>query len=198
MKTIGDAFANKEFEAAPHPNLPLEASELARAIQMANTAIFQQAQGQPDLEGMGTTLVAARFASDKRRMYLGHVGDSRCYRLRDGMMKQITTDHTMADYGVTGPEGSHLSRALGVWPTVPIDLILLEPKLGDLYLICSDGLTKMIPETTIATQLHHEEDLEAAARRLIFFANSNGGKDNITVLLVRVVLPDWKPPNPSS
>lgn len=195
VKTLADAFAAKNFEAAPHTNLPADASELARAVQMANTAIFEQSQREKDLEGMGTTVVAARFADDRRRLYIAHVGDSRAYRLRDGVMKQITSDHTMADYGVTGPEGSHLSRALGVWPTVPIDLIMLEPKVGDVYLICSDGLTKMIPETTIATQILHEEDSKAAIDRLIFFANSHGGKDNITVLLVRVVEPGWKPPS---
>jgi protein phosphatase len=194
VETIASAFSNRRFAAAPHEGLPLEASELARAVQMANTAIFEQSQRQKDLEGMGTTLVAARFTGDRRRMYIAHVGDSRAYRVRDGVMKQITSDHTMADYGVTGPEGSHLSRAIGVWPTVPIDLIMLEPKLGDLYLICSDGLTKMIPETTIATQLLHEDDAKAAVDRLIFFANAHGGKDNITVLLVRVVERGWAPP----
>jgi protein phosphatase len=195
VKTIGDAFERKSFDASPHTNIPLEASELARSIQMANTAIFEEAKREPDLAGMGTTLCAVRFAEDKRRLYIGHVGDSRCYRVRDGVMKQITTDHTMADYGVTGPEGAHLSRALGPWPTVPIDLIMASPMLGDVYLICSDGLTKMIPDGTIATQLLHEEDPKAAVERLIFFANAHGGKDNITVLLLRVVEPGWAPPS---
>lgn len=194
VKTISDAFARKHFDAAAHANIPLEASELARSVQMANTAIFEESKRSRDLEGMGTTVVAARFSEDRRRVYIAHVGDSRCYRLRDGTMKQMTSDHTMADYGVTGPEGAHLSRALGVWPTVPIDMIMAEPKLGDLYLICSDGLTKMIPETTISTQLVGEEDLKGAIKRLIFFANSHGGKDNITVLIVRVVEPGWQPP----
>jgi protein phosphatase len=144
---------------------------------------------------MGTTLCAARFTPDKHRLYVGHVGDSRCYRVRDGVMKQMTNDHTMADYGVTGPEGAHLSRALGVWPTVPIDVIMAKPVLGDLYLICSDGLTKMISDGTIATQLLHEEDPKAAVERLVFFANAHGGKDNITVILLRIVEPGWTPPS---
>jgi serine/threonine protein phosphatase PrpC len=196
VKTIGEAFALGNFEAAPHPELPLPASELARAIQMANASILEEATRRPELKGMGTTLCSVRFSADRQRMYLGHVGDSRCYRVRDGVMKQITTDHTMADYGVAGPEGAHLSRALGVWPTVPIDLIMAEAKVGDLYLLCSDGLTKMLADGTIATQLLHEENPKAAIERLVFFANAHGGKDNITIILMRIVEPGWKPPEP--
>jgi protein phosphatase len=193
VKTINDAFSQKNFEAAPHVDVPLPASELARAIQMANSAILEEAKDRPELTGMGTTLCAARFTPKTQRLYIGHVGDSRCYRVRDGVMKQMTTDHTMADYGVAGPEGSHLSRALGVWPTVPVDVIMAKPKLGDVYLICSDGLTRMIPDGTIATQLLHEEDSKAAVERLVFFANAHGGKDNITVILIRIVEPGWAP-----
>lgn len=197
VETIGSAFESKNFEAAAHENIALEASELARAVQMANTAIFTAAKGKPELEGMGTTVVAARFADNGQRLYVAHVGDSRCYRVRGGVMRQMTSDHTMADYGVTGPEGAHLSRAVGVWPTVPIDVVMAIPEVGDLYLICSDGLTKMVSEGTIATQLMHEEDSKAAVRRLILFANSHGGKDNATVVLLRVVPADWKPPQTS-
>lgn len=105
----------------------------------------------------------------------------------------MTADHTMADHGVTGPESAHLSRAVGIWPTVPIDIISGVPRLGDVYLLCSDGLTKMLNDDVIATVLRGEEDPKAAVERLIRFANSRGGKDNITVILVRVVPPDWKP-----
>jgi PPM family protein phosphatase len=194
VKTMSEAFASKTFQAAPHPELPPLASELARAIQMANASILEEASRRPELKGMGTTLCAARFTEGNKQLFLGHVGDSRCYRIRDGMMKQMTSDHTMADYGVTGPEGAHLSRALGVWPTVPIDIVVATPRLGDLYLLCSDGLTKMLPDGTIATQLLHEESPKAAVERLVFFANAHGGKDNITVILLRVVEPGWKAP----
>jgi protein phosphatase len=101
-------------------------------------------------------------------------------------MRQITSDHTMASYGVTGPEGAHLSRAVGVWPTVPIDVLFVTPKVGDVYLLCSDGLTKMLPDQTIATQLLHEDNLASAVDRLVMFANAHGGKDNITVILIRI------------
>lgn len=195
VDTMNKSFETKSFEADAHEELPLEASELARAIQMSNAAILEEATQKPELKGMGTTICAARFSSDRTRLYLGHVGDSRCYRARDSALKQMTSDHTMADYGVAGPEGAHLSRALGVWPTVPIDIIMASPKLGDVYLICSDGLTKMLSDATIATQLLHEEDPKAAVERLVFFANSHGGKDNITVILLRVVEPGWKPPS---
>lgn len=194
VKTIGDAFEKKKFEAKEHVDLPLVASELARSMQMANAAIHEEASAQPDLKGMGTTLVAARFTADAQRLYIGHVGDSRVYRIRDGVMKQMTTDHTMADYGVAGPEGAHLSRAVGVWPTVPIDILMAKPELGDHYLLCSDGLTKMLTNETIATQIVHEDDPKAAVSRLVMFANAHGGKDNITVVLLRIVAPDWAPP----
>jgi protein phosphatase len=194
VQSLTDAFQSKKFEGTPHPGLPSTASELARAIQMANATILEEATARPQLKGMGTTMCAVRFSPNKERLYIGHVGDSRCYRVRGGVMKQITNDHTMADYGVSGPEGAHLSRALGVWPTVPIDVIFVTPQLGDVYLICSDGLTKMIPDGTIATQLLHEDSPKAAIDRLVFFANAHGGKDNITVILLRVVEPGWKPP----
>lgn len=187
VKTIGEAFQSRGFAADLNKTIPLEAAELACAMQMANSAIFNEAKRRPELTGMGTTLCAARFTADKQRLYIGHVGDSRCYRVRDGVMKQMTTDHTMADYGVAGPEGGHLSRAIGVWPAVPIDIIMAVPKAGDVYLLCSDGLTRMVPDGTIATQLLHEEDPKAAVDRLIFFANAAGGKDNITMILLRVV-----------
>lgn len=193
VKTIGDAFRSRTFEGEPHDTVPVQASELARAIQMANAAILETANQKRELEGMGTTLCAARFSANKKRVYIGHVGDSRCYRLRDGVLKQMTADHTMADHGVKGPEAAHLSRAVGIWPTVPIDIIMAVPLAGDVYLLCSDGLTKMLKDDVIATVLRGEEDLKAAVERLILFANSRGGKDNITVVLVRVVPPDWRP-----
>ena len=193
VKTIADAFRHRTFEGEPHEKVPLQASELARAIQMANAAILETAKQKRELEGMGTTVCAARFSANKKRVYLGHVGDSRCYRLRDGILTQMTADHTMADQGVKGPEAAHLSRAVGIWPTVPIDIVMGVPLSGDVYLLCSDGLTKMLKDDVIAAVLRGEEDLKAAVERLILFANARGGKDNITVVLIRVVPPDWRP-----
>lgn len=183
------AFTTGTFEGKPHDGIPLEASELARAMQMANATILEHAKANPELEGMGTTLCCARFSPTKRRLHIGHVGDSRCYRFRDGVFTQLTTDHTMADLGMTGPESANLSRAVGIWSTVPIDIIVAAPSPDDVYLLCSDGLTKMLDDDRIAHVLRSEEDAKAAVDRLIFFANAKGGKDNITVILIRVVAP---------
>ena len=114
VKTMANAYNTKQFDGEPHKNVPTHASELARAMQMANAAILETAKAQPELEGMGTTLCAARFSGNKKRLYIGHVGDSRCYRLRAGVLKQMTADHTMADHGVKGPGAAHLSRAVGI------------------------------------------------------------------------------------
>jgi protein phosphatase len=189
VTTIGDAFRARAFEGPAHEGVPRDATNLARAIQMANAAILEHAKKQPDLEGMGTTICAAKFSPNKRRLFIGHVGDSRCYRLRDGVFKQVTADHTMADHGVTGPESTQLSRAVGIWPTVPIDIVAAVPQSGDTYLLCSDGLTKMLTDESIGSLLAAEEDPKAAVERLVFFANERGGKDNITIILVRVVTP---------
>lgn len=187
VATIAEAFEHACFDAAPHAGVPRAASELARAIQMANAAIRQEAKAKPELEGMGSTLSAARLTAGARRLYIGHVGDSRCYRLRDGVMKQLTTDYAVSDHGVAGPDGARPSRVLGAGPAVSVDVILAEPRAGDVYLLCTRGLTKMIPDGTIATQLLHEEDPKAALERLVFFANAHGGKENITAILLRVV-----------
>jgi protein phosphatase len=193
VDTVIDAYRSNTFEGAQHENLSREGSELARAIQMANSSVAEEAKKNPKLKDMGTTICAAAFSPNKERLFVGHVGDSRCYRLRDGVFKQVTADHTMAEQGVKGPEGQQLSRAVGIWPTVVIDVVTARPKTGDVYLLCSDGLTKMLNDNIIANVLRNEEDPKAAVERLIFFANSRGGKDNITVVLVRVVPVDWKP-----
>ena len=187
VKVIGDAFEADEFAAAPHEEIPRRASELARSVQMANAAIFEKAQLDSKLEGMGTTVVAARFSVNKQRLYVAHAGDSRMYRLRDGGLEQITQDHTMSTLGVEGPQGGYLSRAVGIWPIVPVDVGLVKPMPNDLYLLCSDGLTKMVDSKQIVEVLEEgKADLGATVERLIEAANANGGKDNITVIVVRV------------
>lgn len=187
VKEIGNAFREKNFEGEPHEGVPKQASELARAIQTANSAILETAKRNPELEGMGTTVCAARFSPTKRRLFIAHVGDSRCYRLRGTELKQMTADHTMADHGVKGPAAAHLSRAVGIWPTVPIDIVMGVPKTDDSFLLCSDGLTKMLKDSEIAEVLRSEPHPKQAVQKLIDAANGRGGKDNITVVLVRVV-----------
>jgi protein phosphatase len=185
VKTIERAFREKYFEGPPHDSIPKRASELARAIHSANTAILARAGEDKELAGMGTTIVAARFSPNKQRLYIGHVGDSRMYRLRGGVLKQMTSDHTMKDLGVTGAGSAHLSRALGVWPTVPIDIILGKPQPDDLYLLCSDGLTKMVSDESIKTILESNPAPNVVVEKLIEEANTRGGKDNITVIVIR-------------
>jgi PPM family protein phosphatase len=186
VSTIEDAFKKSHFAGEPHTTIPSRASDLARAIQMANEAIQERGKGDKKLEGMGTTLCAARFSPNKQRLYVAHVGDSRLYRLRDGHLRQMTSDHTMKDFGVTGAGSEHLSRAVGIWPTVPIDILLAKPIAGDSYLLCSDGLTKMVSDAEIAKILAADGTPEEKVAQLVNVANANGGKDNITTVLVQV------------
>lgn len=197
VETIAAAFRARSFEGRVRGELPRRATELAQAVQMANLAILRRALEEPHLTGMGTTMVATRFSLRKERLYLAHVGDSRCYRIRGGAIRQLTTDHTMRELGLTGPHADHLSRALGVKPEVTIDLLIARPELGDLYLLCSDGLTRMVPDDgeICATILEGEHDLDLAVQRLVDLANRRGGRDNITVVLVGVRHPSELQPN---
>lgn len=186
VTTIERAFTTQTFDGPEDDSIPRRASELARAIQMANEAIFSHAEQDKQLEGMGTTICAARFSPNKQRLYVGHVGDSRVYCYRAGMLRQMTTDHTMSDLGVTGEGAAHLSRAVGVWPVVPIDIVLGKPQPGDLYLLCSDGLTKMVSDDVIRSAFALSRVPSAVVEVLVKEANERGGKDNISVIVVRV------------
>lgn len=186
VNAIARAFETQSFPGDAHVSIPRRASELARAIQAANEAILARARQERQLEGMGTTICAVRFSPKKQRMYVGHVGDSRVYRLRGDRFEQMTADHTMRDLGVVGEGANHLSRAVGLWPTVPIDIGLGKPRPGDVYLICSDGLTKMVADEAISNVLSSKSHPEEAAEELIQLANANGGKDNVSVVVVRV------------
>jgi serine/threonine protein phosphatase PrpC len=135
---------------------------------------------------MGTTVVAARFSPNKQRLYVGHVGDSRCYRLRAKELTPLTTDHTMGASGITGPLASHLLRAVGIAPAVKVDLIIGRPRPEDVYLLCSDGLTKMVSDDKIRDILLAEPNMDRAVEKLVETANAGGGRDNITVILVAV------------
>jgi serine/threonine protein phosphatase PrpC len=186
VTTIEKAFTSQSFDGPEDGALPRRASELARAIQMANEAIHDQAQGDARLEGMGTTICAARFSTKKQRLYVGHVGDSRIYRFRDDALELMTTDHTMQSLGVTGESAGHLSRAVGVWPVVPVDIVLGKPIAGDVYILCSDGLSKMVVDADIERVLRAAGTPGAAAQALVEAANEHGGKDNVSVIVVRV------------
>jgi PPM family protein phosphatase len=189
VDVIRGAFENDKFQGPPYSSLPRRASELAQAIQAANREIFEQASRDPALSDMGTTVVASRFVPNKQRLYLGHVGDSRCYRIRNDSIVQMTTDHTMANAGIEGPFGEHLTRSVGIEAVVQIDVILAKPQVGDRYLLCSDGLFKMASELDILEIVSSTADLESAVAALIERANNAGGRDNVTVILVAITRP---------
>jgi protein phosphatase len=173
--------------------------EIRRAMEIcvdnANLSIFNAANSNPHYAGMGTTLVVAVFQDN--RLLLGHIGDSRCYRYRGGELVQITKDHSLLqeqiDAGLLTPAQAALSsnknlvtRALGVEDGVTLELNEHHVEAGDLYLMCSDGLSDMVDDATIAGLLQGEETMEHRSELLVSAANENGGRDNITVMLVQV------------
>ena len=172
--------------------------EVRRAMDIcvdnANRAIFNAANANPQYAGMGTTLVVAVFRDGQLR--LGHVGDSRAYRWRGGQLSQITRDHSLLqeqiDAGLITPEQAAFSanknlvtRAVGVEDTVLLETHLHEMQPGDVYLMCSDGLSDMLDDAMIARLLQTHDSLVDAGGALIAAANEAGGKDNIALILVR-------------
>lgn len=188
VKVMEEAFKSKTFENAGTRGWPRRGDELVCAIEMANRAIFRIAKEREIADGMGTTAVAVRFASNKQRAYIAHVGDSRCYRIRDGAITQLTEDHTLGNLlGIKGKVGKHLARSVGIAETVAVDLTVEKPAAGDFYLICSDGLNKMLPDKDIERLfLYTSGTLDDKARSLIDEANRRGGQDNITIIAVGI------------
>jgi serine/threonine protein phosphatase PrpC len=189
VDTLKSAFESAVFDGKTESEtvVPRRGREVACAIQMANQAVLAKSKTDPKLSQMGTTVVAARFSPNKQRVYIGHVGDSRCYRLRGNVLRQLTTDHTMEELGMSGPRSHDLFQAVGIRPQIMIDMIVDKPRADDIYLLCSDGLTKMAKDDHIRDILLGEPDLEAAVYALIELANDRGGKDNVTVILVKIV-----------
>ena len=130
IDALQDAFDRSAFEGRVQAegDVPRRARELAAAVQMTNECVRSMALADRELSDMGTTLVAARFSPNKQRLYIGHVGDSRCYRLRRGTLRQLTTDHTMATLGMKGPRANDLFQAVGTSPGLMIDLIVDKPQ----------------------------------------------------------------------
>ena len=176
--------------------VPYVQAVLAREIGKANGAIFHAANSQPQYSGMGTTLVAAVFHGNK--VTVAHLGDSRLYRFRDGQLEQVTRDHSLLqeqiDVGMLTPEQAKLSlnknlvtRALGVDEDVLPEIHDYEVVAGDIYLLCSDGLSDMVSDSDISDAVGMlSANLELCAEQLIQMANDNGGRDNISVILVGV------------
>jgi protein phosphatase len=189
VEAIGYAFETNTFEGKTESvqDVPRRGREVACAIQMANQAVLARAEADKKLAGMGTTVVAARFSPNKQRAYIGQVGDSRCYRVRGHSIKQLTTDHTFRGIGLHGPGSQHLYQAVGIKRRITIDIVVDKPRPSDIYLLCTDGLSKMVSDNEIRDLILQEPDLEAAVYGLIEAANDRGGKDNITVILVKVL-----------
>lgn len=189
IDALRESFLKEDALAPAAGKGPRRALEVVSAMQRANEAVFTAARAQPELRDMGTTLVALRYLPNKQRIYVGHVGDSRCYRLRGGELRQLTTDHALKEIGLVGPNENDLFKAIGIEDDVAVDVIVDKPMLGDIYLFCSDGLTKMVAHERIR-ELLLEADGEAAVYGLIEQANDAGGKDNITVVVATVRAPD--------
>lgn len=169
---------------------------LREKVQKANAAIYHKSQSQPQLAGMGTTVVAGLFYDN--RLAVAHVGDSRMYRLRGEMFEPITRDHSLLqeqiDRGILSRQDARLSknknlitRAVGVDSTVEVEIHLHAVQVGDIYLICSDGLNDMVEEIDIGITLQMlRANLKLMAGRLIDMANDSGGRDNVSVILIKV------------
>jgi len=169
---------------------------LRENIQKANASIFYAAESQPQYTGMGTTIVSGLFYDN--RVATGHVGDSRMYRLRGEELEAITRDHSLLqeqiDGGIISVEDARLSRnknlvtrAVGIDAVVVPEIQVHDVQVGDVYLLCSDGLNDMVEDEDIqATLFALQNNLTLAASQLIQMANDNGGRDNVSVVLVKV------------
>jgi PPM family protein phosphatase len=200
--TIAAFFKSTATEDVTWPfhfdtSLSEEENRLLTGIRIANRQIFEQSSKSRECRGMGTTVVGALFSRKSNRMYIGHVGDSRCYRVRRGELRQMTRDHSLInDYLLAMPDLTEeqrselpknvITRALGMQDQVMVDLQADEPQAGDMYMLCSDGLSGMIGEDEILDILMSTADPDEACRRLVSRANEHGGEDNITAIVVRI------------
>ena len=212
VMTIADELKElmREFQPGrvhPYSGMQLESLLMQKAVANANQAIYAVSQNQPQCAGMGTTLVMALFTND--RVLVGHIGDSRMYRLRDAAFDHLTMDHSLLQeqvkFGLITVEqakASHhknlVTRALGIDALVELELHEYAVSPGDLYLLCSDGLSDMVEDDQMHSVLSSlGENLQLTAEQLVQMANDHGGRDNISVILVRVLRPfpateDWR------
>jgi PPM family protein phosphatase len=174
---------------------------LVESIEGANAAVYQAGSGDPDLSGMGTTIVALALVDDGEGdevLAIANVGDSRAYRLSGNELEQLTNDHSLVadlvregslspEEAAVHPQRNILTRVLGVYDDVPVDVLAVVPHNGDRYVLCSDGLFNEVPEQGIAAVLRRLADPTDAANELVRLANEGGGRDNVTVVVVDVV-----------
>jgi protein phosphatase len=170
-------------------------NRLATGVKLANMRIFEKASAETKYKGMGTTIVTVFFAKDSE-VIVGHVGDSRVYFFRENTLRMITEDHSLLNDYLKAkkltpeeieafPHKNVIVRALGMKDTVNVDINKVEPKDGDIFLLCSDGLSGMVPDKQIEQILQAQPDLEKACAQLIDAANANGGNDNVTCVLAQ-------------
>ena len=171
-----------------------EENRLITGIKLANLRIYETAQREANKRGMGTTIVTMFAVEDG--VYVAHVGDSRVYRVRDGKIEQLTEDHSLLNDYIkmkrltpeeiaNFPHKNVIVRALGMKDTVKVDTRFEQPRAGDIYLLCSDGLSGPVTDDMMLEICTGTADLKSAATKLIEKANGNGGPDNITVVLAR-------------
>jgi protein phosphatase len=199
--SIAEFFRSTAQEDATWPfhfdtSLSEDENRLVTGIRVANRRIFDRSIRSRDCAGMGTTVVGALYSRKKNRLFIGHVGDSRAYRVRREHIQQLTRDHSLInDYLQAMPELTEeqraelpknvITRALGMQDSVAVDLVSDEPQLSDVYLLCSDGLSGMLTDDQILGVVSSSADTNEVCRRLIQKANENGGEDNITALVIR-------------
>ncbi len=195
---LGDSLLPAELGHS-ESDLSMETRVVRSAVEQANDAVFHASQTQPQCKGMGTTLVASLFYDNK--VSVAHIGDSRVYRFRGGSLEQVTKDHSfvqeLIDKGLYTKEEARVSnkknvvtRALGVAPVVDVECHEYETQVGDIYLMCSDGLHDMVPDRDIERAfIELGSGLKELATYLVDLANANGGKDNVSVILTRINKP---------
>jgi len=192
------ADKNRTWPFPFEPEISLEANRLKAAFKLANRQLANAMADSADLRGMATT--ASAVLAGRTTACVGHVGDSRVYALRAGQLTQITDDHSWVEEQVRAgtmsasaarqhPWRNVVTRALSGGSDPEIDTVELSPQPGERFLLCSDGLSGVVPHQTIATILGEGQDLETICERLIGAANEGGGPDNITVLVLQVDVP---------
>lgn len=201
-ETISDFFRSTATEDVTWPfhfdtNLSEEENRLLTGIRVANRQIFERSTRSRECHGMGTTVVGCMYSARKNRIYIGHVGDSRCYRVRGKQIQLLTRDHSLVnDYLLAMPDLTEeqrselprnvITRALGMQDSVVVDLQHDVPLHGDVYVLCSDGLSGMMSDDEICEIISSDSDLREACRQLIARANEHGGEDNVTAVVVRI------------
>jgi protein phosphatase len=204
---VASSTAIKALQAAFAAGGEHTAEALESAARAANRAVWEQARTNRGMLGMGTTLVAlavVEHGDGTNALAVAHIGDSRLYLLREGALKQLTVDHSLVQelvddgrispaQAAVHPQRHVLTRALGVEPTVQVDLIDVTPSYGDRYLLCSDGLPREASDDQIAAVLTRFSDPSEAAKELVTLANDRGGSDNVTAVVVDVLANEDSP-----